>query len=105
MSEPSARPEPYRVVYSEHVRDELRALLVRAKASGHGQQALDAAREINRRLHVYPQFGEPRRNLEALGATAWSGTVPPLVLEYVIDEERRLVFVVIPFKVLPHSGF
>jgi hypothetical protein len=105
VSEPSTSPAPYRVVYSEYVRNELRALLARAKANGQGKQAVDAAREINRRLHLYPQFGEPRRDLKTLGATMGSGTVPPLVLEYAIDEERRLVFVAIPFKVLPNSGF
>ena len=105
MSEPSASPVPYRVVYSEHVRNELRRLLIRAKTAGQGRPALDAAKEIDRRLHIYPQFGEPRRDLEALGVTIWSGTVPPLVVEYVIDEGQRLVFVAIPFKALPHSGF
>jgi hypothetical protein len=64
-----------------------------------------AAKEINRRLRVYPQFGEPRRDLPALGATLWAGTVPPLMLQYVIDEVYRVVFVAVPFKVLPNAGF
>ncbi len=105
MSEPSASPVPYRVVYSEHVRNELKDLLTRAKESSRERPALDAAKEIDRRLHIYPQFGEPRRDLESLGVTIWSGTVPSLVVEYVIDERERVVFVAIPFKALPHSGF
>lgn len=105
MSDPSTSPVPYRVIYTGHVREKLRSLLAKAKANGQLQKALDALKEIDRRLHVYPQFGESRRDLQALDATMWCGTVPPLVVDYVIDEEHRLVFVAIPVKVLPHSGF
>jgi hypothetical protein len=53
---------------------------------------------------VYPQFGEPLRDLITLGETLWAGTVPPFVAHYVIDEARRLVFVVRPFMLLPKPG-
>jgi hypothetical protein len=105
VNEPSASPVPYRVVYSEHVRSALKDLLTRAKACGQGRPALDAVKEIDRRLHLFPQFGEPRRDLPALGVTIWAGTVPPLLVEYLIDERQRLVSVAIPFKALPNSGF
>ena len=105
MSEPSAAPELYRVVYSERVRQALKELLTRAQACGQGRLALDALKEIDRLLHLYPQFGEPRRDLPVLGVTIWSGTVPPLVVEYRIDETHRMVFIVGPLKVLPRSGF
>ncbi len=54
-------PVPYRVAYSGRVREELLNLVVRAKARGLGRQVLDALKELDRRLHIYPQFGEPLR--------------------------------------------
>ncbi len=104
MSKPSGSLVPYRVVYSERVRLELKELLTRAAARGLGRQALEAVEEINARLGVYPQFGEPLRDLKSEAETLWTGTVPPLVVQYVIDEEKRLVFVVVPLKPLPESG-
>lgn len=88
MSDAQANPVPYRVVYSALVRNDLKALLGRAKANGLGRQALDAVKKIDDLLHVYPQFGEPLRDLEALGATICMVTVPPLVLQYLIDKDN-----------------
>jgi hypothetical protein len=104
VSPASDPPVRYQVVYSERVRTELKQLIARAAARGLSQAVLQAIKEIDRRLQVYPQFGEPRRDLETKGESVWSGTVPPLVVEYVLDEERRLVFVVDPFTTLPHMG-
>jgi hypothetical protein len=104
VSEPSGNPAGYRVVYSERVRIELKELLTSAAARGLGQQALNAVKEIDARLRVYPQFGEPLRDLNTAGETVWTGTIPPLVVQYIIDEEKRLVFVVVPLKPLPESG-
>lgn len=102
---PSSSPVPYEVVYSERVRNELKQLMAKAVASGHGQEALTALKEMDARLHIYPQFGEPLRDLKTAGETLWAGTVPPLVAQYIIDEDKRLVFVVYPLKALPESGF
>ncbi len=104
MSEARDSPVPYKVVYSERVRAEVKSLVREAAAVGLGQAVLDAVKEIDARLRIYPQFGEPLRDLKTEGETLWSGTVPPLVLQYVVDDEKRLVFVVLPFKVLPHLG-
>lgn len=65
---------------------------------------LAAAREIDRRFQIYPQFGQPLRKLSVDLAELWIGVVPPLVVHYVLDEEQRQVMVVLPFLVLPHSG-
>jgi hypothetical protein len=105
VSEPEASPAPYRVVYSKSVRNDLKELLGRAKASGCGRQALDAVKKIDDLLHVHPQFGEPIRDLEALGATVCVITIPPFVLQYLLDESQRLVSVVNPFRALPNAGF
>jgi len=101
LSEPTSRPVPYRVIYSERVRTGIRELLAQLAAQGSGRQALDALHQLDARLRVYPQFGEPLRDLKTPGETLWAGTVPPFVVNYAIDEERRLVFVVRPFKLLP----
>jgi hypothetical protein len=96
---------PYRVVYSERVRTELRALVDRAIDAGHGRAVLAALTELDARLRIYPQFGERRRDLSMTGQSQWVATFPPLFVEYVIDEPNRTVSVVIPLKVLPHAGF
>jgi hypothetical protein len=62
---------------------------------------LAAAREIDARLRIYPQFGEPLRDLQSRGETLWIGVVPPLTVEYIIDEEHRMIFVVVPHRPLP----
>ena len=55
MSEPEAELVHYRVAYSERVRIELRSLRDRAVAAGHGRGVLDALRELDDRLRIYPQ--------------------------------------------------
>ncbi len=104
MSELTEGPAPYRVTYSERVRLELRDLLTRAKAVGLDRQVRDAVKEIDRLLHIYPQFGEPLRDLLTQPQTLYIGTVPPLVVEYVLDETRRLVAVGVPFRPLRNLG-
>ena len=70
MSEPSPSPEPYHVVYSEYVRNAFRNLLALAKSRGLGSQVAAAARMLHKRLCIYPQFGDPLRDLELrAGAT------------------------------------
>lgn len=104
MSDPTEGPAAYRVIYSERVRLELKELLTRARALGFEQSVRAAAAEIDARLHIYPQFGEPLRDLVTQPQTLWHGTVPPLVVEYVLDETRRLVAVGVPFRPLPGCG-
>jgi hypothetical protein len=104
MSTSEEPPVPYRVVYSEFVRASLKDLLARAAARGLSRDILAAVKEFDSRLRIYPQFGQPLRDLKTEGETLWTGTVAPLVLQYVIDDEIRLVFVVNPFKTLPGIG-
>jgi hypothetical protein len=65
---------------------------------------LDALQRIDYRLRVYPQFGQPLRDLSFAPAQIWIATVPPLVVRYVLHEELRLVMVVEPFVPLRGSG-
>lgn len=104
MSEPTSGPVPYRVIYSEHVRQELLELMARARARGIGREVLEAVRLIDQRLRVYPQFGEPLHDLKLEPGRIWIGTIPPLTVRYILDEERRLVMVVVPLTPLPGSG-
>jgi hypothetical protein len=83
----------------------MRELIARAAKSGHGQEVLAAIKEIDSRLRFYPQFGEPLFDLNYERGQVWIGTVHPLVVRYVLYEERRLVAIGEPVAVLPNSGF
>jgi hypothetical protein len=39
------------------------------------------------------------------GQTLWAASVPPLFVAYTIDESNRVVYVVVPLRPLPKSGF
>lgn len=94
----------YRVAYSERVRHAIGVLLRQAKVRGLERSVLDALGQIDHRLRVYPQFGQPLRDLKTVDEQIWIGAVPPLVVQCVIDEDKRLVMVVVPFLPLPKSG-
>jgi hypothetical protein len=104
VSQPNDNPARYRVIYSEYVRQELRKLAARAIERGLRQQLLDSLKQLESRLSIYPQFGEPLRDLQTEGETLWVGTIRPLVAQYVIDEARRTVFIVHPIVPLIGSG-
>jgi hypothetical protein len=104
VSETSNGPIRYRVSYSELVRTELEKLLTRAKERGLEAQVRAAAREIDRRLHIFPQFGDLLADLSFPSGESRIGTVPPLVVRYALYPEQRLVIVTIPIAPLPHSG-
>ena len=104
MNDAVEAPIPYRVIYSERVRSNLRELHRGAAVRGLGDQVLDAVKQIDARLRLYPQFGQPLRDLATPGETVWIGIVAPLVVQYVIDEAMHMVFVVAPFKGLQNSG-
>lgn len=104
MSDVPGGPLHYQVSYSEHVRTKLRELIARAEARGLRDPVVAAVTEIDRRLHLYPQFGQPLRDLKLKPAQLWIGFVAPLIVYYFLHEERRLVAVLNPFKPLPGSG-
>ncbi len=104
MSEPSTSPVPYQVAYSEWVRNQLRSQISRARDRRLGPQMLAALKELDRLLHLYPQFGEPLRDLQLPSAQLWIGVVAPLVVRYMLHEEQRLVVVVFTHLLLPKSG-
>jgi hypothetical protein len=83
----------------------IKALYRRARAVGFGPQVLSALKELDRILTIYPQYGEPLRDLKTVGETVYVATFPPLYVEYIIDEPRRSVFIIADIRAMPHSGF
>ena len=103
MSEAASEPMPYRVVYSERVRQRLLALADVARRRGDGEAFLAALREFHRRLCLYPQFGEPLVDLTQELGQVWLGIVRPLAMRYGVFEERRVVMVTAVPVLLPKS--
>src|SRR5262249_39414271 len=104
MSQPNGVP-PFRVVYSGLCRDAAKQLLTRAAAAGRFASVAQAMREVHTQLEWIPQdFGELLRDLLNLGLVEHIGAHAPLVVRYCVDEVRRIVYVTLPFKLLPNSG-
>jgi len=97
-------PLLYRVSYSGRVREALRELVLHAREVNLGEQVLAAIREIDNRLHLYPQFGQPLRDLSVQPAQLWIGVVKPLVVLYVLGESSRQVSILHPITPLPRCG-
>lgn len=94
---------PYRVVYSDRVRQQLLNLADLARQRGDTQAFLAALREFDRRLGLYPQFGDPLLNLTNELGQVWIGIVRPLAMRYAILEARRMVMVAATPVLLPQS--
>jgi len=86
-------PVPYRVVYSEQVRQRLLGLADVARNRGDVEAFIEAVKEFHRRLCLYPQFGEPLSDLKHEVGRIWIGIVRPLVMRYGVLDERRVVTV------------
>lgn len=105
MNLPQGGKPPFRVTYSERCRDATRRLLERARTIGQFSKVAQAIEEIQRRLDwIALDEGDPLRDSIPLGLQERILTVPPLVVRYSVDEARRIVYVLRPFKLLPRSG-
>ena len=105
MSESGTEPvRRYRLSYSEHVRIELRKLAAIARERGLTAVLRDALIKMNERLQVYPQFGDPLRDMPIESMQQRIATFPPLVVQYMVDEANYVVMLGVPLKPLPHSG-
>ena len=104
MDSLSDGPTPYRVIYSERVRAAQKSLITSASEKGLGANVLTAVKEMDRVLRIYPQIGQPLRDLQLEPARLWIAVFPPLVVKYFLDEERRLVMLVVPIQALSRSG-
>lgn len=85
-------PEPYRVVYSGAVKQRLRELAEVAFARGDGPAFTAALKEFNRRLRIYPQFGDQLLDLMEGEGQIRVGIIRPLSMRYGVSEQRRIVF-------------
>jgi len=81
----------YTVSCSGRVREHLATLSKVSRERGDGAEFLAALREFERRLRVYPQFGDPLADLNLIGGTIRIGVVRPLSMRYAVVESRRLV--------------
>jgi len=97
----SDAPTPYRVSYSEAVQQRLKDLAAVARERGDGKEFLAALREFDRRLRLYPQFGDPLVDLLTEAGQVRLGAVPPLTMRYGVAEEQRLVMVAAMPVLLP----
>ena len=104
MSTAASGPVPYRVVYSERVRQRLLALADVARERGDGETFLAAVKEFHRRLCLYPQFGEPLIDLTQEPGQVWIGIVRPLAMRYGVFDERRVVMVATIPVLFPKSA-
>lgn len=95
---------PYRVVYSERCRDGLQDLLDRTRTGKRYDEFAEAIRKIDLHLQWIPwDFGDPLRDYPGLGIQERIGTIPPLVVLFGVDEERKIVYVSRPFAPLPQA--
>ena len=77
--------------YSGRVRQRLLALSDAARARGDGAEFVQALEEFDRRLRIYPQFGDPLTDLKHNRGQIWIGIIRPLAMRYAIFEDRREV--------------
>ena len=103
MSTAASQPVPYRVVYSERVRQRLLALADVARERGDGEAFLATLKAFHRRLCLSPQFGEPLTDLSQEAGQVWIGAVRPLAMRYGVFDERRVVMVAAIPVLLPKS--
>jgi hypothetical protein len=85
---------PYDVRMSGQTGSALKQLHQEAIEVGVGQSFLAALRQIIAGLqNDPPAFGEPLYRLPALHLLVRQGSLLPLVVNYAVHEERRLVFI------------
>lgn len=77
-------PIPYRLSYSDAVNQRLRELSETAIARGDGAAFTAALKEFQRRLALYPQFGDPLYDLKAEPGKIYNGIIRPIAMRYAV---------------------
>jgi hypothetical protein len=72
-----------------------------AVARGDGPAFAAAYAEFQRRLAIYPQFGDPQIDLKAQTGIIDQAIIRPLVLRYGVLENQRIVLCTAPPALLP----
>ena len=91
MSEPI---QLYQVAYSERVRRRLAEMGAEAARRGDREAFAAALKDFDGKLHLYPQFGDPLRDLVIERAALYNGIIRPLCMRNAVYENERLVVVV-----------
>ena len=84
----------YAVSASGRVAERLGELYRLSVRRGDGAQFLAALAELERRLRIYPQFGDPLTDLTVGEGTVRVGIIRPLSIRYIIREDARQVLLV-----------
>ncbi len=100
MSSGNGPPRLYSISMSQFQRARLLQLHEQANSSGRGQRIVAAYREIVRRLQHDPRvFGEELYTLPALNLKVRTAAIHPIVVDYGVHEEKKIVFIQ-GFKIL-----
>jgi hypothetical protein len=98
-------PTPYHIAYSQVCLAHLKQVFERATTKGRVEEVANAARDIHARLTWIPlDFGEPTRDYVHMGLQARVAPSAPFVVTFAVDEAAKIVYVFVPFKLLPNSG-
>jgi hypothetical protein len=103
MTDVPSSPVPYRVHYSQRVLDDLNLQIASTKDRIKLTELELAVGLLDYRLRIYPQFGQPLRDLNETPLQVWIGCIRPLVVHYILDEERKSVTVVRRIQVLQET--
>jgi hypothetical protein len=91
---PDLPPGPYKVACAGRALQQLRACLDWAIASGRREPYVAAATAIQQKLATEPlSWGDPLFRLHQLGLVRCQGVAPPFLVNYAVDEQRRIVYV------------
>jgi hypothetical protein len=83
----------YRLIVSEAVRSTIKKLSDEAKQTGHAAEFAATLRYIYERLTTDPSaFGEPLYTLKHLGLQMRHGGFASLIVNFAVDDERRLSY-------------
>jgi hypothetical protein len=105
MADSTEGPKPYRVVYSEVARSELRRAVEHAIRVARRDEMLAAIRKLDGFLRWVPEEGEPLADLVRESGHIRHVAVHPFVVQYAVYESSRVVAVMSPPKFLPNTGF
>ena len=90
----TAADRPYRVVYTEAAREEVRRLIAQSRIIGLSRELLSAIQAIEQCLRLNPLvFGEPRKDFLPAGLQSRRGGRDMLYVTFGVDAANRVVYV------------
>ena len=102
---PEPPNQPFRVIWSQTLRELVRALGKKAIRIGLSEEFFSSVDFILKKLAGEPlSWGDPVYHLKSVDLVVYHGVCRPFHLYYGVDEERRLVFVK-DFLPIPGQGF